>query len=269
MASGVPVVASRISGIPELVEDGVSGLLVPPGDAQSLAKRARPASGRPLAARSGSLAPAARRSRPSSTFARARPSSSVSSPVREWRHETANRLLVCRQCRHGHVRRVSASGPRACAASSTASLLGRHHALADADRRRPQRGGGHRREAREHRLARLPGRSPRGHRRLGRMRRRHGRDRPDLHRTRGPPSVAPSCRQGRRAQRRDCRGTRRDTGVLGCEQRLRPRRPPRARAPLRRSERRRSRRRPALRRGSRASTRLDPASKGTGTSTGR
>jgi colanic acid/amylovoran biosynthesis glycosyltransferase len=37
MASGVPVVASRISGIPELVDDGVSGLLVPPGDAQSLA----------------------------------------------------------------------------------------------------------------------------------------------------------------------------------------------------------------------------------------
>lgn len=38
MASGVPVVASRISGIPELVEDEVSGLLVPPADAQSLAR---------------------------------------------------------------------------------------------------------------------------------------------------------------------------------------------------------------------------------------
>jgi colanic acid/amylovoran biosynthesis glycosyltransferase len=37
MASGVPVVASRVSGIPELVQDGVSGLLVTPGDPRSLA----------------------------------------------------------------------------------------------------------------------------------------------------------------------------------------------------------------------------------------
>jgi len=37
MSSGVPVVASDISGIPELVEDGRSGLLVPPRDAPALA----------------------------------------------------------------------------------------------------------------------------------------------------------------------------------------------------------------------------------------
>ncbi len=37
MASGVPVVASGISGIPELVEDGASGLLVPPRNPPALA----------------------------------------------------------------------------------------------------------------------------------------------------------------------------------------------------------------------------------------
>lgn len=37
MASGVPVVASGISGIPELVEDGQSGFLVPPRDPPALA----------------------------------------------------------------------------------------------------------------------------------------------------------------------------------------------------------------------------------------
>ena len=36
MASALPVVASRIMGIPELVEDGRSGILVPPGDVDAL-----------------------------------------------------------------------------------------------------------------------------------------------------------------------------------------------------------------------------------------
>jgi glycosyltransferase involved in cell wall biosynthesis len=41
MSSGVAVVASDLSGIPELVEDGVSGLLTPPGDAAALAAALR------------------------------------------------------------------------------------------------------------------------------------------------------------------------------------------------------------------------------------
>ena len=38
MASGCPVVSTFVSGIPELVEDGRTGLLVPPGDAAALAR---------------------------------------------------------------------------------------------------------------------------------------------------------------------------------------------------------------------------------------
>ena len=37
MAAGVPVITTMISGIPELIEDGVDGLLVEPRDAAGLA----------------------------------------------------------------------------------------------------------------------------------------------------------------------------------------------------------------------------------------
>jgi len=37
MASGLPVVSTTVSGIPELITDEKSGLLVPPGDPERLA----------------------------------------------------------------------------------------------------------------------------------------------------------------------------------------------------------------------------------------
>jgi glycosyltransferase involved in cell wall biosynthesis len=40
MASGVPIVSTDVGGIPYLVEDGVSALLVPSGDAQAMASGA-------------------------------------------------------------------------------------------------------------------------------------------------------------------------------------------------------------------------------------
>ena len=39
MASGTPVIASRVGGLPEVVEDGVTGFLVPPGDSATLRQR--------------------------------------------------------------------------------------------------------------------------------------------------------------------------------------------------------------------------------------
>src|SRR5262249_31050752 len=41
MAARVPVVATAVGGTPEVVADGVTGRLVPPGDAAALARRLR------------------------------------------------------------------------------------------------------------------------------------------------------------------------------------------------------------------------------------
>ena len=47
MACGLPVVASRLSGIPELVDDGVEGILVAPGDVEGIAAALKRLAGDP------------------------------------------------------------------------------------------------------------------------------------------------------------------------------------------------------------------------------
>jgi glycosyltransferase involved in cell wall biosynthesis len=51
LASRIPVVASRVAGVPELVEDGVTGYTVPPGDVATLADRMSRLMADPAAAR--------------------------------------------------------------------------------------------------------------------------------------------------------------------------------------------------------------------------
>jgi glycosyltransferase involved in cell wall biosynthesis len=41
LAVGTPVIATRVGGVPEIVEDGINGLLVPASDAEALAAAVR------------------------------------------------------------------------------------------------------------------------------------------------------------------------------------------------------------------------------------
>ncbi len=57
-ASGKPVIATQVAGVGELVEDGVNGFIVPPGDMQRLSEAIRRLAGDPaLCARMGAAGP--------------------------------------------------------------------------------------------------------------------------------------------------------------------------------------------------------------------
>jgi len=56
MAAGLPVVATAVGGTPEVVEDGVTGWLVPPSDAAALARRMTDVLASPESARAMGLA---------------------------------------------------------------------------------------------------------------------------------------------------------------------------------------------------------------------
>jgi glycosyltransferase involved in cell wall biosynthesis len=56
MATGLPVITTRVGGIPEIVDHGRSGFLVDPGDEQGLVRALRDLAGSPeLRARMGAL----------------------------------------------------------------------------------------------------------------------------------------------------------------------------------------------------------------------
>jgi glycosyltransferase involved in cell wall biosynthesis len=99
MAVGLPVIASRVGGIPELIHDGENGLLVPPGDVRPLAAAIDRVLGDPDLARR--LAAAARRR--------------VSK--HDWRHAGAE---ICRL-----YRQLAAGRPDGSTSPSRAGLVDR------------------------------------------------------------------------------------------------------------------------------------------------
>ena len=180
------VVASELSGIPELVEDGAQRVCWSRrGDPAALALGPAPArtTTRTCAAR---LGPAGRQK-----------------VEREFDvHASAGRLAALRRAattvaatgapRQALELTAAPSGRRCATIAYTYALFpllvlaraalrprpharGRRHPVRQRRHRRPQRGGGHRREARERPRARLPPRPPGGGRRVRRLRRRHRR----------------------------------------------------------------------------------------------
>lgn len=61
MEAGTPIIATAVGGVPELIEDGVHGLLVPPGDAQAMARAIAAVLGDPVGAERRAVAARERR----------------------------------------------------------------------------------------------------------------------------------------------------------------------------------------------------------------
>ena len=139
------------------------------------------------------------------------------------------------------TRRLPARRRRARPRAGTAGREGhRRGAVGHRDRRRVQRGGGDRAQAREPPRARLPRRPARDRGRLGRVERPDERARRGRRRARAarPPARLPARRQGRGAGSRGARDDERGRRVLGRERDLGARRAPPARREPRRSRRR-------------------------------
>jgi glycosyltransferase involved in cell wall biosynthesis len=88
MAFGLPVVAPRLEAIPEIVSDGEAGVLVPPGDADALARAVRDLLGDPVRAR---LMGAAGRARVAERFGWDRAVARMLAVMRPARLATAHR----------------------------------------------------------------------------------------------------------------------------------------------------------------------------------
>ena len=123
MASGVPVVATRLSGIPELVQDGVTGLLVEPGRRRRAGRRAgAPARRRRAGRRAGARRARELRRALASACARGRSGWATCSPSRSARRASAQ-PVARREQRAGRTARDE-PGAVAAVARAEAVLVG-------------------------------------------------------------------------------------------------------------------------------------------------